>query len=223
MAHEMSHVYMQHSAKQQGRRPSLVGGPRGHRRSDRRRNGRNVWERLAQSGIQIGAGTLMLKYSRGDEAQADSVGRDYSLEGGLSIPKRLADFLREDRKGRQAGGPQFLSDHPNPGNRRTAIQKEIAEWPDQERKLPQVRNSPLHASTPCRCLPTRGRKLRMGRRPDGWEARESEEWRHGFSGGPGSSATPGRNELDELCERRKCTNRVGDRRTAKLDIPGDRV
>ena len=26
-------------------------------------------------------------------------------------------------------GPQFLSDHPNPGNRKTAIQKEISGWP----------------------------------------------------------------------------------------------
>ncbi|HEV7218872.1 MAG TPA: hypothetical protein VGN39_08360, partial [Terriglobales bacterium] len=32
-------------------------------------------------------------------------------------------------KQRNGNGPQFLSDHPNPGNRREAIDREIRDWP----------------------------------------------------------------------------------------------
>ncbi len=72
MAHEMSHVYMMHSAKQMeksafaqglaGLAGAILGGSN------------SIWAGLAKAGIQIGAGTVMLKYSRGDESQADAVG-----------------------------------------------------------------------------------------------------------------------------------------------------
>ena len=43
-------------------------------------------------------------------------------------PQALADFFQ--KLATQGGeGPQFLSDHPNPGNREQAIQQEIANWP----------------------------------------------------------------------------------------------
>src|SRR5579864_3230877 len=72
IAHEMSHVYMQHSAKQmkQNMGPSIlarlgqilgsmVGG---------------VGGAIASMGGQIAGGMWSMKYSRGDEAQADAVG-----------------------------------------------------------------------------------------------------------------------------------------------------
>jgi len=40
----------------------------------------------------------------------------------------LADFFKKLATEGSAG-PQFLSDHPNPGNREAAIQKQIAIWP----------------------------------------------------------------------------------------------
>jgi hypothetical protein len=83
----------------------------------------------AQTGIKLGAGTLLLKYSRGDEAQADAVGAIILWKAGIN-PIALADFFQKlAEKGKN--GPQFLSDHPNPGNRRTAIQTEIKDWPNQ--------------------------------------------------------------------------------------------
>ncbi len=125
MAHEMSHVYMQHSAKQQekssflGGLAGIVGGLAG--------NLGGVWGTLAQSGIQFGAGTLMLKYSRGDESQADAVGAIILWKANYN-PVALADFF-EKIAAQGGSGPQFLSDHPNPGNRRVAIEQEIANWP----------------------------------------------------------------------------------------------
>jgi hypothetical protein len=125
MAHEMSHVYMQHSAKQQ-EKASLLGGLAGIVGGIAGTMG-GAWGTLAQSGIQFGAGTLMLKYSRGDEAQADAVGAVILWKANYN-PVALADFFEKLEK--QGGsGPQFLSDHPNPGNRRAAIDREIAEWP----------------------------------------------------------------------------------------------
>jgi hypothetical protein len=85
---------------------------------------------LAQEGIQFGAQGLMLKYSRGDEAQADAVGAIILWKAGYN-PQALADFFKKlEQQGK--AGPQFLSDHPNPGNRETAIQKEIADWPPKQ-------------------------------------------------------------------------------------------
>ena len=125
MAHEMSHVYMQHSAKQApkqewanilGALGGLLGGSAGE---------------LAQMGIQFGAGTLLMKYSRGDEAQADAVGAIIMYKAGYD-PRALPQFFQKLEKTVGNGGPQFLSDHPNPGNRVEAIDKEIANWPPKK-------------------------------------------------------------------------------------------
>jgi Zn-dependent protease with chaperone function len=127
MAHEMSHVYMQHSAKQMEKSQltqGLVGllgsiiGSRG-----------GTLATLGQMGVQIGAGVVMLKYSRGDEAQADAVGAIILYRAGYN-PQALADFFKT-LEAQGGSGPQFLSDHPNPGNREAAIQKEIQGWPPE--------------------------------------------------------------------------------------------
>ena len=125
MAHEMAHVYMQHSAKQQDK-GSLLEGLAGLAGALAGNMGGTLGT-LAQAGIQIGAGTVMLKYSRGDEAQADAVGAIILWKAGYN-PVALADFF-EKLGAKESSMPQFLSDHPNPGNRKTAIQKEISEWP----------------------------------------------------------------------------------------------
>jgi predicted Zn-dependent protease len=75
-------------------------------------------------GIQMGTQELMLKYSRGDEARADAVGAIILYDAGYN-PQALADFFKTlESQGGQTP-PQWLSDHPNPGNREEAIQKEI--------------------------------------------------------------------------------------------------
>jgi Zn-dependent protease with chaperone function len=124
MAHEMSHVYMQHSAKQAGKQAftqgilgvlgAVVGG--------------GAIGSLARLGMQIGAGVVSLKYSRGDEAQADAVGAIIMYKAGYD-PHALADYFQKIEGEGGSGGPQFLSDHPNPGNRTAAIDKEVSEWP----------------------------------------------------------------------------------------------
>jgi beta-barrel assembly-enhancing protease len=126
MGHEMSHVYMQHSAKQAGKAQTtsaifgLAGAILGATTT-------GTLGSLAQAGIQFGAQGLILKYSRTDEAQADAVGAIILYKAGYN-PKALADFFQK-LAAQGAAVPQFLSDHPNPGNREEAIQKEVASWP----------------------------------------------------------------------------------------------
>jgi hypothetical protein len=126
IAHEMSHVYMQHSVKQmkQNMGPSVLAGL-----------GQilgqmigGVGGAIASLGGQLSGGLLSMKYSRKDEAQADSVGAIILYKAGYN-PKAMADFFTKLEQQGGGAGPQFMSDHPNPGNREAAIQKEIAEWP----------------------------------------------------------------------------------------------
>ncbi len=128
MAHEMAHVYMQHSAKQQDK-SSLLQGLAGLAGAAVGGLG-GVAGTAAQTGIRIGAGTLLLKYSRADEAQADAVGAIILWKAGIN-PVALADFFQKLAAGGN-NGPQFLSDHPNPGNRKAAIQTQIKDWPNRQ-------------------------------------------------------------------------------------------
>jgi len=121
MAHEMSHVYMMHSAKQMGKSSALQGlaGLAGAILG----GSNSIWAGLAKAGIQIGAGTVMMKYSRTDESQADAVGAIMMYKAGYD-PHALADFFKTLAQESGGGGPQFLSDHPNPANRYQAIVNE---------------------------------------------------------------------------------------------------
>jgi predicted Zn-dependent protease len=126
MGHEMSHVYMQHSAKQASKAQwtqglaGLASGVLGAT------NG-GMLGQLTQYGIAFGAQGLMLKYSRSDESQADAVGTMILYKAGYN-PQAMADFFKK-LAGEGQAPPQLLSDHPNPGNREQAIEKEIAPWP----------------------------------------------------------------------------------------------
>jgi beta-barrel assembly-enhancing protease len=123
MSHEMSHVYMQHTAKSVHRQElGQVLGALGAIL------GNTAAGSLARLGM-IGVGTVMLRYSRTDEAQADSVGAIIMYKADYN-PMELANFF--EILGKQGGSPpQFLSDHPNPGNRSAAIEKEIRNWPPE--------------------------------------------------------------------------------------------
>ncbi len=126
MAHEMSHVYMQHSAKQIGKAQTTnaIAGIAGAILGTATKGAVGS---IAQEGIKFGAAGLMMKYSRTDEAQADAVGAVIMYKAGYN-PQAMADFFKK-LASQGSSGPQFLSDHPNPGNREEAIQKEIASWP----------------------------------------------------------------------------------------------
>lgn len=137
IAHEMTHVYMQHSAKQASKQ-SLTQGLAGLLGAIL--PGTTAGN-LARLGVQLGAGAISLKYSRADEAQADAGGAIIAYKSGYN-PKAMADFFQKLEQQGGGNGPQFLSDHPNPGNRVAAVTKEIANWPPKN----YVNDSPQFAS-----------------------------------------------------------------------------
>jgi Zn-dependent protease with chaperone function len=124
MAHEMTHVYMQHSAKQASKQ-SLTQGLAGLLGAVLPGNAAGS---IARVGVQLGAGMISLRYSRADEAEADKGGAIITYKAGYN-PKALADFFRKLEQQGGNGGPQFLSNHPNPGNREAAVSKLVANWP----------------------------------------------------------------------------------------------
>jgi len=71
-----------------------------------------------------------MRYSRADEAQADAVGAIIMYKAGYD-PRYLARFFQK-LASMGNNGPQFLSDHPNPGNRTQAIADEVRSWPPRD-------------------------------------------------------------------------------------------
>jgi beta-barrel assembly-enhancing protease len=143
LAHEMSHVYMQHSAKQAPKSTvaQIIAGLAGAVLPQ------SGLGNLARMGIQFGAGTMLMKYSRADEAQADSTGAIIMYRAGYN-PKSMADFFQKLEQKYGKGGPQMLSDHPNPGNRQQAIQQEVRNWPPKNyitnsAEFPQVKQDAM--------------------------------------------------------------------------------
>ena len=86
--------------------------------------------RFAETASQ-GLGLLFLKFGRDAERQADELGVEYSSKLGYDA-KQMADFFTTlERKGEgteAAELPEFLSTHPNPGDRNVTVTKLAAEW-----------------------------------------------------------------------------------------------
>src|SRR4249919_1988576 len=117
MAHELSHVLLRHGTAnatkaqnpwlQLGQIAGVVGGAAVGGQAGA----------LISDGSQFGLGTLLLRYSREYEKQADLLGAQIMARAGYD-PRDLAHMFETIGKESKGGsGPQWLSSHPNPGNR----------------------------------------------------------------------------------------------------------
>jgi Zn-dependent protease with chaperone function len=126
MAHELSHVLLRHGTAnaskaqnpwlQVGQIAGQIGGAM---------VGGAAGSAIAQ-GSQFGLGTLLLRYSRDFEKQADILGSQIMARAGYD-PRALAHMFQTiEQESRGSGGdtPQWMSSHPNPGNRTEYINKE---------------------------------------------------------------------------------------------------
>jgi predicted Zn-dependent protease len=130
--HEMTHVRKQHwakaYAKQQQRETLLALGLTIFHASD-----------ATQSLAGLADGVLTLKYSRGEEAQADAGGlqnmvdADYNPEGMIQLFETLQQV---SGNGGSVGG-DFLSDHPLTSDRIKAAQKQIDQL-DKDHRFPAL-------------------------------------------------------------------------------------
>lgn len=80
---------------------------------------------VASAGLSV----LFLKYSRDHESQADELGFKYALQGGWDVREMLDVFRTLQRVGASSGSegklPEWLSTHPDPGNRLTSTQHRL--------------------------------------------------------------------------------------------------
>lgn len=123
MAHEIAHVAMRHAtanatSKMKWQAPlSILGAVLGSKGG--------ALAQAAQAGISFGVGSVFLKYSRDAETEADLVGTDILYDAGYD-PQQMAVFFQKLEAEGGSRGPEFLSDHPNPGNRMQRVQQEVA-------------------------------------------------------------------------------------------------
>ena len=124
MAHELAHVLLRHgtanATKAQGfQLGALAGAIAGAVIG-------GGWGEAISQGSQFGLGTWLMKYSREYEKQADLLGAQIMARGGYD-PRALARMFETIKKQNGAGPPQWLSSHPDPGNRTQYINAEAAQ------------------------------------------------------------------------------------------------
>jgi Zn-dependent protease with chaperone function len=122
MAHEISHVALRHATAQATKQSSVknqlgiigmvlggavLGGQTG-----------------AQLGM-LGAQAWLTKYSREYETQADILGSQIMADAGYD-PRDLANMFRTIEQQGGSRSPQWLSSHPDPGNRYQNINREAS-------------------------------------------------------------------------------------------------
>ena len=124
LAHEISHVVLRHSTQQASKQvfaqlPLAVLGAT---------VGRGAAGSIAQLGAEFGVQSLFLKYSRSAEKEADLLGSQIMYDAGYN-PDSMVEFFAKLEKEGGPGAPQFLSDHPNPGNRVETVREAISKFP----------------------------------------------------------------------------------------------
>ncbi len=121
MAHELSHVLLRHGTAQASKATkyeigqvagavlgAIIGGG---------------WGQVIQQGTQFGLGTAFLRFSREFERQADIEGAQIMARAGYDA-REMANMFKTIEKQGGSGGPQWLSDHPDPGDRSAYITRE---------------------------------------------------------------------------------------------------
>jgi predicted Zn-dependent protease len=127
LGHEIGHIAARHSVEQQrnqilgqiGIIAGVVLAPE--------------LAQLAEPASQ-GLGLLLLKFGRDAERESDRLGVEYSTRIGYDATEMAEFFQTLERKSAQSGQgelPEFLSTHPNPGNRFTTVGKLATEWKEK--------------------------------------------------------------------------------------------
>ena len=121
MAHEVSHVLLRHGTAQASKASryqigaaigaiagAVIGGRTGS---------------AVSQATQFGFGTMFLKFGREYEKQADILGAQLMSRAGYDA-RDMANMFRTIQKQGGSNGPEWMSDHPDPGNRSAYIDKE---------------------------------------------------------------------------------------------------
>jgi hypothetical protein len=201
MAHELSHVILRHGTAQatKGQKfqigaiagqvlGAIVGGRAGS---------------VISQGSQIGLGVYFLKYGREYEREADLLGAQIMARAGYD-PRDMANMFRTIEKQGGRGGPEWLSDHPDPGNRYESIMR-AAETLEVEGNAPDGQIGEVHE-----------RLARMPQAPTMEQVARQQE-RRGSQRGP--VATSGRVANVEPPSRQWQTVQPGD--FLRMSVPAN--
>ncbi len=127
MGHEIGHVTARHSAAQMSRQQAaqigLAAGSVASREIAR-----------YAGNIGQGIGVLFLKYGRDDESEADGLGARYMRRTNYDVREAPKVFAMLGRVSQAAGGgaaPEWLSTHPDPGNREARLQELVQRLPPE--------------------------------------------------------------------------------------------
>jgi Zn-dependent protease with chaperone function len=124
MSHEISHVVQRHATRAATKQMKaqmplqILGALLGNA---------GLLGQLAAMGVSFGVGSYYLRNSRQAENEADLLGTDIMYDAGYD-PNQMAEFFRK-LESQGSAGVQFLSDHPNPGNRVESVSKEVSALP----------------------------------------------------------------------------------------------
>ena len=123
LGHEIGHIAARHSVEQQrnqmlgqlGIITGMIISPE--------------FGQFAEQASQ-GLGLLLLKFGRDAERESDRLGVEYSSKVGYDAHQMAGFFNTLERKSGDEGEaiPDFLSTHPNPGDRNVTVNKLATEW-----------------------------------------------------------------------------------------------
>lgn len=122
LGHEIGHVTAKHSVNQMSRAQLTQGLFIGAMLL------RPELQQFGNLGSQA-LGLMFLKFGRDDETQADELGFRYMTRASYDPSEMTAMFRTLDRtSGGSQKTPEWMSTHPNPGNRVLRTQERIAAW-----------------------------------------------------------------------------------------------
>ena len=122
LAHEISHVALRHGTNQASKASAaqlplaILGGLIGSN---------STKAALAQLGASFAVNSILLKYSRSAESQADIMGTQVLFDSSYD-PRAMGQFFEKLEAQQSGRGPvEFFSNHPNPGNRMERVDEEV--------------------------------------------------------------------------------------------------
>lgn len=122
VAHEIAHVALRHGTNQASKASAaqvplaILGGMIG---SD------STKAVLAQLGASFAVNSILLKYSRSAESQADIMGTQILYDAGYD-PRAMGQFFQKIEEQQEGSGPvEFFSNHPSPDNRIDRVGREV--------------------------------------------------------------------------------------------------
>ncbi len=160
LGHEMGHVMLRHGTNQASKAnliqiPAMIAGGLFDRGG--------MMGQLAQLGIGLGANSVLLKFSRTAENDADLFGARLVHKAGYN-PVELARFFEklEADGGRGGKMQEFFASHPNPGNRIRNIQDDMKFYPSKAYEAAALSPELVKARAIIKTLPAPVKKPAQG-------------------------------------------------------------